>query len=157
VRIAVIGSFKQHYSEVLQAIEVFRTRGWEVTSPAGAQVLNPGIDFVRFITDEPSATDAQIQTVTLQDIFQADLVFVVAPEGYVGRTTCYEVGRLVQAKKAVYFSERPDDLPVEIGPDFVSSAAALAERFADGGRPEWLFERQEGATYDVERRLVSAD
>lgn len=156
LKVAVIGSFKRHYVSVLQAIEDFRKAGWEVTSPAGAAIIQPGINFVRFTSDEETLSDSEIQTVTLRNIFSAQMVFVVAPGGYVGRTTCYEIGRLVQARKPVYFSEQPLDLPIEVAPNFVGSATALVERFAGGDRPEWLFEFAAGALYDGERDLAPA-
>jgi hypothetical protein len=154
MKVAIIGSFKQHYGLVREAIEEFRRAGWDVRSPAGAEILEEGIDFVRFSSDQADLSDAEVQTVTLGNIFSAQFVFVVAPGGYIGRTTCYEVGRLVQARKPVYFSELPLDLPIQIAPDFVSSATALVERFAGGARPEWLFEHEAGALYDGERELA---
>jgi hypothetical protein len=56
-----------------------------VTSPAGLPVIEPGVDFVRFTTDDASATDAEVQSRTLDQIMAAGLTFVSAPNGYIGR------------------------------------------------------------------------
>ncbi|GAB1511728.1 hypothetical protein JCM33774_37700 [Actinophytocola sp. KF-1] len=90
--VAIIGSFRQHYPDVLVAWLEFRDAGWEVTSPLGSQVIEEGIPFVRFRTDEPAWDDPTVQTAALHRILRACLTYVVAPGGYVGRTTCYELG-----------------------------------------------------------------
>lgn len=153
-RVAIIGSFRQYYAAVKEAIRLFREAGWEVTSPAGTEILEPGIDFVRFESDPSHRTDPEVQSATLVNIFAADLTYVVAPEGYVGRTTCYEIGRLVQARKPVFFSEAPRDLPIVVAPKFVASPAEVVDFFAGGGAPQWLFAEATGTVGDLERKLV---
>src|SRR4051794_5310793 len=112
--IAIIGSFRQHYKEVLDAWEVFTRAGIEVTSPKGTSILEGGIPFVRFESDEGRLSDEEVQLIALHRILRASVVYTVAPNGYVGRTTCYEIGRIIQARKPIYFSERPVDLPISI-------------------------------------------
>ena len=129
MKVAVIGSFKQHYQAVKDVIGVFRDAGLHVTSPAGSDLAVAGVDFVRFVTDRAEYSDAEIQAVTLCNIFEADAVYVVAPGGYVGRTTCYEIGRIIQVGKPLYFSEHVDDLPIRIPPNHVVSAEELCLRF----------------------------
>lgn len=133
MKVAVIGSFRKHYDDVLACIRCFADAGWTVTSPTGSEVLEPGIDFVRFSTDDPELSDEEVQTVTLERIFSADVVYVVAPDGYVGRTTCYEIGRLVQAGHPVYFSDRPADLPIRVADQFVATPRLFVETVAGGG------------------------
>lgn len=148
-RIAIIGSFRQHYASVLEVIRLFRDADWEVTSPEGSEVLEAGIEFVRFSTDHPDHSDAHVQTTTLLKIFEAEVVYVVCPEGYVGRTTCYEVGRLRQAGVPVYFSERPLDLPIVVPDSHVVGASELLCR----SRFERLEDEGSTANDEAERRL----
>jgi hypothetical protein len=152
--VAVIGSFKQHYVAVCGAIALFRDAGWTVTSPAGTEILEEGIDFVRFSSDDTSLSDACVQSVTLRNIFAADLVYVVAPEGYVGRTTCYEVGRLIQARRPVYVSAHPIDLPVQVPAHFVLSPEALVARFAMGAVPVGWYDEGNDQLATIERELT---
>jgi hypothetical protein len=152
--VAVIGSFRQHYVVVCEAIDAFRAGGWRVLSPAGSAILEPGLDFVRFETDEAKLSDAEVQAVTLRNILKADLTFVVAPDGYVGRTTCYEIGRLMQAKRVVIFSEHPRDLPIEIPPTHVLAAGEAALRFL-GSLPGWVYSDAPGNLAAIERSLVA--
>jgi hypothetical protein len=112
--VSIIGSFKQKYKEVLDDWHTFTDAGLIVRSPKGSPVIEPGIDFVRFESDDPELTDAQIQQIALHRILGSDFVYTVTPECYVGRTTCYEIGRIAQANVPIYFSEQPQDLPIEI-------------------------------------------
>lgn len=56
-----------------------------MTSLAGSPVIEPGVDFVRFTTDDASATDAEVQSRTLGRIMAAGLTFASAPNGHIGR------------------------------------------------------------------------
>jgi len=130
--VALIGSFRQHYDAVLKSLRAFTSIGLAVTTPRGSTIVKHGIPFVRFESDESEWTDEMIQVVALHRILRADFVFVVVPNGYVGRTTCYEIGLIIQARKPVYFSERPNDLPVCIPEEHICSASFLAEQIRAG-------------------------
>jgi hypothetical protein len=69
----------------------------------------------------PRWARSETQSRTLGRIIAADLTFVTAPNGYIGRTTCYEIGRLVQARRPLFFSERPKDLPIQVDATFVGT------------------------------------
>ena len=155
--VAVIGSFRHtNYGKVVETIRTFRAAGLVVKSPSGADIVS-GVEFVRFASDREDASDAEIQTATLENIFAADAVYVVTgPSGYVGKTTCYEIGRIVQRKQPIYFFEHPDDLPVHIPSEHVARPEEFVLRFLKSGeKPSWLYESQIGEIFDGERRLVS--
>jgi hypothetical protein len=155
--VAIIGSFRQRYEHVLQAWQLFTDAGLAVTSPRGDPVIEPGIPFVRFTSDEAEHSDALVQTIALHRIMRADFAYVVAPAGYVGRTTCYEVGRLLQAPRPVYFSEQPNDLPVAVPPSHLASAAALLDRFSAEAPLAWS-ERPDPDHHDsLEHDLVTGN
>lgn len=131
--VAIIASFRQHYEAVLAVREVFLARGIEVTSPIGSPIIEPGIPFVRFEADSYQASDPAVQSIAVHRILRADAVYVVAPDGYVGRTTCYEIGRVVQAGRPLYFSEVPKDLPICVPSPRVVSAEVLASMLIQPG------------------------
>ncbi|MEO6088815.1 MAG: NUDIX hydrolase [Umezawaea sp.] len=130
--VAIIGSFRQHYREVVAAARVFQARGIEVVSPPLATIINPGEDYVRFDSDSPRQLDHEIQALTMEKIHRADHVYVVAPGGYIGRTTSYELGCIRQSGKQVVFSEPPTDLPITVAQDEVASPEEFARRVVDG-------------------------
>lgn len=154
--VAIVGSFRQHYHDVLAAWLEFCDAGWTVTSPLGNPVIEAGIPFVRFTSDEPTWDDPTVQTAALHRILRACLTYVVAPGGYVGRTTCYELGRVVQANQPVYFSHAPADLPLAVPIDHVLSARQLVTRLKTE-KPKPLFSGAEGRYADWERQLVVGD
>jgi hypothetical protein len=128
--VSIIGSFRQFYDDVLRAWQSFTTAGWHITSPRGSPIIQPGIPFVRFVTDPVDWDDATVQTATLHRILRADLTYVVAPQGYLGRTTCYELGRVIQANQPVYFSDRPLDLPIVVAGHHIGSVEDLVARLS---------------------------
>ena len=124
--VSIIGSFKQHYEEIVNSLRWLNKNGIQVNTPLGNNVVKEGIDFVRFTSDDPRFTDAEIQTFTLKKIFNSQATYVIAPEGYVGRTTCYEVGRIIQNRHPLYFSSRVSDLPIFIPDNHIVSVQDFA-------------------------------
>lgn len=154
--VAVIGSFKQHNEQVQQLCAELRAAGVTVTSPQGVDVLQKGIDFVRFSTDNPAWSDLAIQSLAMHRILRADLVYVVTPCGYIGRTTCYEVGRIVQLGRPIYFSERPADLPLYVPSAFILDESTLIQKATDASwSPCWLFEHDHDQASVLERELIT--
>ncbi|MGJ5208121.1 hypothetical protein [Bradyrhizobium sp. HKCCYLR20261] len=154
-RIAIIGSFRrERYDGVLDILHRFRAAGFAIVSPSGAAIVD-GEEFVRFSTDDASASDPEVQSRTLENIFSADAVYVVAPRGYVGRTTSYEIGRIIQRRQPIYFSEQPNDLPVHIPEWCVVAPAEFVLRFQGDTPFDWIFSKGSGEVFDVERRLAS--
>jgi len=153
--VALIGSFKQHNVTVQETVEIFRRAGVQVLSPRGAHIVKDGIPFVRFGSDPGNWTDEMIQVVALHRILKASLVFVVAPDGYIGRTTCYEIGRIVNAGKPIYFGERPLDLPLFIPLSHIQSAQSIADQISgDTFCPHPLHSEQDGHICLLEQDLL---
>jgi hypothetical protein len=154
--VSIIGSFRQHYQEVLKAWLEFHAAGWAVTSPLGSAIIEEGIPFVRFETDEPAWDDPTVQTVALHRILRSCLTYVVVPDGYVGRTTCYELGRIVQANQPVYFSAQPMDLPLAVPRNHVLTPGELIAQLVFEC-PQPLFAGGTSTYADWERQLVAGN
>jgi hypothetical protein len=114
LKIAIIGSFKQYIQHIKVVHDFFIQNKIIITTPRSTEIIEPEIDFVRFATDEKEYSDELIQSETIKRIFSSNLVYVIAPDGYVGRTTCYEIGRIIQYNIPIYFSDFIKDLPVYI-------------------------------------------
>lgn len=151
--VAVIGSFKQYYNQVLSTIEAFRAEGIIVTSPTGADVMKPRIPFVRFTSDDPEFSDEMVQTITLKRIMSSAAVYVVNPYGYVGKTTSYEIGRIIQSRKPIYFLNEPDDLPIKIPSSHIIEPKKLAELILSNSLC-WPYESAIGEIFAAERSLI---
>jgi len=129
--VAIIGSFRRYYKQIADAAREFEAAGICVTSPTVSRIVNPGDQYVRFETDCQHSADHTIQRIVLSRILNSDLIYVVVPEGYIGRTTCYELGRVQERGIPVFFSEPPRDLPIEIPHDSVLDPATLARRILE--------------------------
>jgi len=137
VQVALIGSFRQHFATILDVRRCCEDRGLSVTTPAGTNVLDDTVAFVRLDCDDTALEDPAVQSVATLRILDADAVYVVAPAGYIGKTTSYEVGRAVQARKPVYFSEAPQDLPVAVPTTHIMTAPDFAAHVTAGLHHWW--------------------
>lgn len=136
--VSIIGSFRKpsHYEIIKKAITEFKQAGLIVLSPKGSKIRESIDEFVIFESDETSLSPAEIQMITLDKIIHSDVVFVCNVDGYLGRTTCYEIGFCLSRGVPLYFLSMPLDLPIPIDEshildieDFCSLAInGLAER-----------------------------
>lgn len=124
---SIIGSFRKYYDDVLDAISIFHNAGIGIASPEGSEVVDPTDEFVRFVTDPRESTDADIQAQALRRILSSDFVYTVCPSGYLGRTTCYEIGMIQSTGIPLYFSSPPKDLPIALRPGSVVNAKKLTQ------------------------------
>lgn len=112
--VAIIGSFQKYYNEILNIIQIFKRSGLYVLSPKESYINDKVENFVIFESDRKDFSPAEIQMITLDKIIKADMVYVYNPNGYVGKTTCYEIGFCFSKKKPIYFFDYPNDLPIPV-------------------------------------------
>ena len=125
MKISIIGSFRKYYKEITELILMFNKNNIKVLSPKLSKITHSIEDFVIFATDDQSLTPAQIQTDTLNKILKSDIVYVYNPNGYIGRTTCFEIGVLRTTTIPLYFLEKPKDLPINIDENSIISPSKL--------------------------------
>ena len=112
MKISIIGSFQKYYEEIKQTIILFIKNHIEVLSPKVSVITHSIEDFVIFASDNQELTPPEIQTDTLNRILKSDIVYVYNPKGYIGRTTCYEIGVIRTTTIPLFFLEHPNDLPI---------------------------------------------
>jgi hypothetical protein len=150
VRVALIGSFRRHFDVILDVRNWCEGVGLTVTTPAGSDVLDASVAFVRLDCDDAALDDSAVQAVATHRILAADAVYVVAPGGYVGRTTCYEVGRALEAGRPVYFSEAPHDLPISVPATHIMTGMAFATTVAAGLHHWWNPDTSEATLFGTD-------
>jgi hypothetical protein len=123
---SIIGSFRKHYSEVCDTAKTFSDAEVVVLSPRLSRIIDPSDWYVRLETDIPGDKPEDIQLITLERIFRSSFVYVLSTDGYVGRTTCYEIGRIVERNIPLFFSEIPGELPMPIPDSAIIPADKLA-------------------------------
>lgn len=127
--IAFIGSFRkeEHYEIVKKGVELFRKNHIYVNSPKGSGVSSSIDKFVLFETDPKGLSPADIQMITLDKILKSNVVYVCNLDGYVGRTTSYEIGFCLSRKVPLYFLSKPIDLPIAVPEDHIVSLEEMLD------------------------------
>ena len=130
--IAIIGSFQKYYDEICNLIQEYSSQGITITSPYKSIIVDTRnkvgeSGFVVFAADDKTLSDAEIQMDTLKKILNSDAVYVYNPEGYVGRTTCYEIGVIISKRVPLYFLAKPQDVPIPISDRQIVDPHSLAE------------------------------
>lgn len=110
----IIGSFRKYYEKVLEISEMFQSSGHIILSPQYSNITRNEDGFVILASDKPEFTHIDIQTMVFHRAFRSDFVYVWNPNGYVGKTTCYEIGRLMERKIPLYYKEYPLDVPIYV-------------------------------------------
>ncbi len=70
--------------------------------------------------------------ITLEKILNADVVYVCNPRGYVGRTTCYEIGFCYSRNKPLYFLCSPKALPMPVVDEQIVSPEEMRQIILNG-------------------------
>jgi hypothetical protein len=109
----------------VELIDFFNKENIDVLSPKKSVILDPNQEFVLFHSDNPNHNDNEIQLIALNRILNSDFVFVCNPNGYIGKTTAYEIGRIIERKIPLYFQEIPLDIPIYLPDEAVISKEDL--------------------------------
>lgn len=136
---SIIGSFRKYYTEIVQIIELFQETGISILSPRESQVIDPKEEFVLLCVDDRSLVPVEIQLIAFHRILRSDFVYVWDPQGYVGLTTCYEIGRITERGIPLFFSEFPKDLPIFMPQNAIWKPEDLASFVAANGNLPKLF------------------
>lgn len=110
----IIGSFRKYYDNIVSAIHIFEKSGHTILSPKKSMIQKNEDGFVILLSDNPTYSHVDIQTLVFHRAFRSDFVYVWNPNGYIGKTTGYEIGRLVERKIPLYYKEPPVDIPLYV-------------------------------------------
>lgn len=125
--ISIIGSFRKHFADIQNVISLFERQGHTVLSPKCSHIVGEDDGFVILSTDNPRYSPIDIQTMVFHRAFRSDFVYVWNPEGYIGKTTCYEIGRLTERRIPLFYKEYPLDVPIYIPKGSVISPGGLID------------------------------
>lgn len=123
----IIGSFRKYYDDIVDAIGLFNKAKIEILSPKISKIINPTEEFVILESDDRNLSNEDIQLLVFHRAFRSDFIYVWDPDGYIGKTTCYEIGRMIDKDIPIYYLERPLDVPI-----YVSESSIISvEQFVD--------------------------
>lgn len=114
MNITIIGSFRKYYKDICALIDQFEENKITIMSPKKSFIVDNIDGFVILGTDKKNQQPFIIQEHVFENIKKSFCVYVWNPGGYVGKSTCYEIGKIMEMKMPIIFKELPDDLPIKI-------------------------------------------
>ena len=111
---SIIGSFRKYYDEIVDCITFLELNNQIILSPKKSMIVDDRDGFVILDSDDKHYSDLDIQTIVFHRLFRSDYVYVWNPNGYIGKTTCYEIGRVTEHNIPIYYLEYPKDIPLYV-------------------------------------------
>lgn len=149
----IIGSFQKYYDEILKVIEYFNSNGIDILSPKSSFIVKNEEGFVILGSDYSELRHEEIQLMVFHKMYQSDFIYIWNPSGYIGKTTCYEIGKAEGNNIPIYFKENPIDLPIFISQDAVISPEELCEYIVKNHEIPPLNYNHEGLAYKLSQAL----
>lgn len=106
----IIGSFRKHYNQMVDIIDIFNKNAIEVLSPREAIIINPEDEFVVFDYDPKDLSDKEIEDKVLEKMHNVDFVYLYNPGGYIGLSASFEIGYCHAHGIKVYAFEESNEL-----------------------------------------------
>lgn len=132
VKVTVSGSFHRAMGAVQEVVQDFADRGSFVLSPADPRVVDEFGDFI-FVASDRVRRIRTVQGRHFASIAASDLLWLVAPDGYVGLSAAMEIGFAASRGIPVFSDEVPSDLTVRQWVEVVRSPAKAIEKIAAVG------------------------
>jgi len=136
VQVTVSGSFRRAMGGVQEVVAEFADRGAFVLSPADPRIVDQFGDFV-FVASDAVRHIRTVQGRHLAAVGASDLLWLVAPEGYVGVSAAMEIGFAAARDIPVFSDEVPSDLTLRQWVTIVSGPGEalrkVGEKASSGG------------------------
>jgi ADP-ribose pyrophosphatase YjhB (NUDIX family) len=135
MRCVLHGSFRRHLPQIVAARDLLVSAGVDVVAPSAFSAAGQEDGFV-FFEGEEDQDPRLIELRYLQGLRRLGregFSLFVLPEGYIGRTACYELGIAQLHNVPVFCTERPQDLPAYVPSDRIWAVEDLAGFIAERG------------------------
>lgn len=94
LKITVSGSFNRHLDSIANAMADFSSKGVQVLSPRDTKIVACDGQFL-FVAGDKSRDVRLVQDMHMDAIRDSDFLWVIAPDGYIGRSVSMEIGYAV--------------------------------------------------------------
>src|SRR6266853_1940077 len=112
LRATVSGSFRRHMAAIYEAVTQLVESGVEVLSPADPRVVDQIGDFV-FVASDRVRSIKLVEDRHLEAIRASDLLWLVAPDGYVGQSASMELGYALASGTPIFGEVLPTDTTLQ--------------------------------------------
>lgn len=112
-RCVIHGSFGQHFDAIQAARKLFTAAGIAVLAPAGGELTDETDGFLRFeheADEDPRLIELRYLH-TMRTLGQYGFSYFVCPDGYIGKSTAYELGIAQAMNITCFFSHQLADHP----------------------------------------------
>lgn len=121
--VVICGSFHRDPVGLKKLFLELEANGCRVVSPLSIAFENTDDKFVKASTEQELSV-SELERFHLRAIREADMIWIHAPDGYIGISGAFEVGYAYSLKKPIYSKDLPDD---EMMRNFVQQAESVFE------------------------------
>lgn len=134
-RCVIHGSFGKHFDEIKNVYEIFTDAGIEVLAPKQGELLSANNGFNLF-EDEQDQDPRLVELIYLHNLKRLGaegFSYFVSPDGYIGKSTSYELGIAQLTNTQCFFSNKLSDHPAYLHKNAIWSAKLLADYIVNEG------------------------
>ncbi len=127
-RCVLHGSFRKHFKEIKRVYEIFTAAGIEVIAPEFSDIASVNNGFAYLKSDNQHDDPRLVELLYLRNLKklgQGGFSYFVDPDGYIGRSTSYELGIAQLSNVRCFFIQKPVDHPVYAHQNSVWSPESL--------------------------------
>jgi len=106
----ISGSFNKHLDKIQMKILEFQQNDIKVLSPKLSQPISSEEGFIRLEINKGSPRKIEIEH--LEAISNSDFLYVMNPEGYIGKSVALEIGYAISKNVPVYSLNKPEDVAI---------------------------------------------
>ena len=129
------GSFRKHFDLIQQTRKIFAAAGIEVVAPQEAELtsIEDGFALLQGEENQDARLIELLYLHNIKRIGKNGFSYFVNPEGYIGKSTSYELGIAQISNTRCFFYESPTDHPAYIHKNSIWSPQLLAEYVYENG------------------------
>jgi hypothetical protein len=91
-KVVISGSLRKHNEEISQVFQQFKNSdAFIVTAPISTEIERLEKDYVVLVCDNPNKSRSDIEQEFLEKVKEADLLYVVNKDGYIGKSVACEI------------------------------------------------------------------
>lgn len=129
IKCIIHGSFSKHFGEISEASQLFRAAGIDVLAPKQGELVDKNNGFGLFedeIGQDPRLVEL-LYLHNLKSLGREGFSYFVVPNGYIGKSSSYELGIAQLTNTRTFFSHKLTDHPAYINKNSIWSAKRLAD------------------------------